>query len=88
MTPNITGTRRASVDHDCCCTLFGVASTVARYSDRVDKMVVESNIVTKVAIVEMAVKGEYNDFKIASSVCDTCLCFHQVARAGFNWITD
>ena len=39
MTPNITGTRRASVDHDCCATL-GVAKAVARPSDKAVRMIV------------------------------------------------
>lgn len=64
MTPNVTGTRSA-VDQDCC-TLFGVANTVARYSDRVDKMIDESISVAYIAAVEMAVEGEFGLFQIAS----------------------
>lgn len=71
MTPNVTGTRRAFVDKDCCCTLFGVANTVARYSDRVDKMIDESISVAYIAAVEMAVEGE---FVVSNCVIgDTCL---------------
>ena len=68
MTPNVTGTRRASVDHDCC-TLLRVASTVARNSDRDDKMIVVESISVANVAVEMAVKGEFgivSKFKIAS----------------------
>lgn len=71
MTPNVTGTRRASVDHDCC-TLLGVASAVARYSDRDDKMIVESIFVANVAVVEMAVKGQFGLFQNCV-IDDTCL---------------
>jgi hypothetical protein len=55
-------------------------------------MVVESIIVTKVAIVEMAVKGEHKRFvsKLRHlRATRVSACFHQVARAGFNWtLTD
>jgi hypothetical protein len=53
-------------------------------------MVVESIIITKVAIVEMAVKGENKRFvsKLRHLRATRVSAFHQVARAGFNWITD
>jgi hypothetical protein len=51
---------------------LGVASAVARYSDRDDKMIVESIFVANVAVVEMAVKGQFGLFQNCV-IDDTCL---------------
>lgn len=91
MTPNITGTRRASVDHDCCATR-GVANTVARYSARADRAIVGNIVVEDVAIDGVAaVKGQVQGRRSFHG-CVICAKGPRVSeapklpeRACFNW---
>jgi hypothetical protein len=90
MTPNVTGTRRASVDQGCC-TSLGIPCAVVRYSERADKTIVESIAVAEVGMavqgtlgVRSAMERGSRSFQALRHQRHVSLLNHQVARRTLN----